>query len=75
MKAIKTRYLGPTNVKGARISATATGSCRIIISWNYALDAKPNHEAAAKALCDKYNWQGSMICGALENCYVHVFTE
>ena len=73
MKAIKTKFHGPTNYNSARVSANDEDGNRIILSWDHALDTKENHRAAAKALCKKMNWDGGLITGSLRDCYVHVF--
>lgn len=55
LQAITTKYLGPTNTRGARIKATAAcGS--ITIPWDHALDACGNHHAAACALARSKDW-------------------
>ena len=55
MQAILTRYCGPTNTQGARISASAQAG-RKMIAWDYALDVNDNHAAAAKAFADSLGW-------------------
>jgi hypothetical protein len=67
MKAILTRYHGPSNVKGARISASDSDKNRVVLSWDHALDSAENHARAAKTLCEKMNWRGEMIGGGLHN--------
>lgn len=56
MKAIITKYLGPTNVRGARIKAKAEGVPAVIISYPYELSGEDVHRAAAVKLAQKYNW-------------------
>lgn len=75
VKAILTRYLGPTNFKGSRCVATAEGGHRVSLEWDDALNPVENHQAAAKALCAKVDWHGRLVTGGLEKAYVHVFTE
>ena len=58
--AIRTRFYGPTNTKGARIVANrpATGwskAERITMHYDYELDALRNHHAAAALFLAKYN--------------------
>jgi len=55
MQAIITKYLGPTNIRAARIKATAhTGQGgSITVLWDHALDASANHRVAAIVLADK----------------------
>lgn len=75
MKAIITKYHGPTNAKGSRVSASDDDRHRVILSWDHALNALENHQAAAKALCTKLNWHGELVTGVLRHSYVHVFKE
>lgn len=66
-QAIITKYLGPTNHRGARVKATAQAGS-ITLSWDDALDVEDNHTSAARALCKKFHWPfppGSMVGGAL----------
>lgn len=55
MKAIITKYHGPTNTRGSRITAT-DGDNRISLSMDDALNHDANHDAAAAALCRKLKW-------------------
>lgn len=75
-QAIITKYLGPTDTKGARIKATCySGS--IAIDYPYHLDTDRAHRAAAKALCKKLDWTGTLIGGSLpdESGYAFVFAD
>ena len=81
MQAIKTKYYGATNTRGARIKATCDAGS-VTVSWDYALGAEANHDSARKELQLKlakegekkygYNflndpWMRPMIGGALPN--------
>jgi hypothetical protein len=55
LQAIVTKYHGPTNHKGSRVSAKADAG-RIVIAWDYALNPDENHAAAARALADRLGW-------------------
>lgn len=76
MQAIQTRYLSPTNSRGARIKATcAAGS--ITISYPYDLSGQAVHRKAAEALVSKLGWvdphYGGLLGGCLPNgdyCFV-----
>lgn len=57
MQAIQTKYHGPTNTKGARISARSDGG-RLTVGYDHALDAEGNHKAAARLLAEKLHWIG-----------------
>ncbi len=63
MQAIETKYLGPTNFRGARIKASAQAGS-ITIPWDHALNVEGNHDAACKALVRKWGWYGTWIRGA-----------
>ncbi len=62
-QAIETKYIGPTNFRGARVKARAQAGS-ITIPWDDALDVDANHDAAARAFAEKYGWQGSWYGGA-----------
>lgn len=75
MKAIKTKYIGPGNVRGSRVVATTEDHNRIVLSWDSSKNSEENHQAAAIALCEKFGWYGTLVTGCFPDCYVHVFTE
>lgn len=72
MKAITTRYVGPTNTKPARIIATAEGGNKVTIGFHSS--DKP-YQAAALALCKKLNWTGTLVEGGIEDGYVYCFLQ
>lgn len=79
MQAIQTRYLGPTNNRGARIKAWAQAGC-ITISYPYELSGQACHRAAAEALALKCEWDtpfyGKLLGGQLKNGdYVFVWNN
>lgn len=58
--SIRTRYHGPGNVKGSRLSVSDDAAFgekprRITVHWDYALNPTENHAAAAQAWLDKFN--------------------
>lgn len=55
MQAIITKYHGPSNVTGSRISAQAAAG-KIFVSYDHALDLEGNHQAAARELVQKLGW-------------------
>jgi hypothetical protein len=73
MKAIITKYHGPTNTKGSRITATDEDGNRVTIPHPYELSGEAVHKAAADALCKKMGWAGNLIGGSLKNGYVFTF--
>ena len=77
MKAITTKYHGPTTTRGSKISASDKDGNRVYISYDYALNSEDAHRKAAVALCSTMNWSGAdtMVCGSIKNGYVFVFTE
>lgn len=46
--AIFTKYLGPTNTRGARIQAKACGHGRMTVSYDDMMGSEWNHTAAAR---------------------------
>lgn len=70
-QAIETKYIGPTNSRGARIKASAQAGS-VTVPWDDGLDVDANHDRAAQALARKLNWTGKLIGGGLKrgNCYV-----
>jgi hypothetical protein len=66
MKAIETRYIGPTNTKGARIVAADSDGNRVTIGYPHELSGEAVHRKAAEALRDKMGWTGELIAGGTE---------
>lgn len=65
-QAIVTKYLGPTNVKGSRVKATAQAGS-VTLSWDDAANSAENHAAAAQALVRRFGWaagQPRLVGGA-----------
>lgn len=76
MNAIVTKYHGPSNVRGSRITATDNDGNRTIIHYERALNSEGNHIASARALCSKMGWTGTMQGGHLKNgMMVFVWTD
>jgi hypothetical protein len=68
-QAIVTKYHGPTNLRGARVSARAEAG-RVRVQYDHALNGSDNHKAAAQALVNKLGWTvaagyPSLVGGAL----------
>ena len=76
-QAIVTKFLGPTNSKGARIKAYASGARpTVTIPWDHEWSSERNHEFAAKILKERLGWTGVLQAGSLSpGQVVHVFTE
>ena len=75
MKAIETRYLGPTDHRGSRIVASDSDGNRVTIGYKSELDSDQNHKAAAVALCDKMGWKGDLAGGWVKRGMVWVFLD
>lgn len=55
MQAIRTRYHGPTNTRGSRISAQAEAG-RIYLGYDDSKNPSDNHKSACEALRAKLGW-------------------
>ena len=65
MKAIETKYLGPTNTRGSRIKAYDCDGNQITIPYDYALSHEEPHRKAAAAFIDKMGWpKGKLAWGS-----------
>ena len=77
-QAIVTRFIGPTNTRGARIKATAWGGS-VTVPFYYELGVQGAHDAAAEALVRKMGWQGAWVSGGSPDergfCYVNARNE
>lgn len=76
MKAIVTKYLGPTHSRGSRIVATAEGGHRVTVPYDYG--ASDPHVVAALELARKVGWTGELIEGGLpdgRSCFVFAHSE
>lgn len=90
MQAIITKYIGPTNSRGARVSAKCERG-KIFFSYPYELSGEAVHRAAVEALVNKFAdedakqygtpkdrnpWLRSFVSGQIPSGeYVHVFAE
>jgi hypothetical protein len=61
-QAIETKYLRATNVRGARIKATAAAGS-VTVGYDHALNTDGAHKAAADALIAKMGWTGTFAQG------------
>lgn len=75
MKAIRTKYTGPTDTRGARIIASTEDRNRCSIPYPHELNQTEAHAFAARTLCEKMGWDGEMVGGGLGNDMVWVFTS
>lgn len=75
MKAIETKYLSATNVRGSRIKAYDCDNNQVTISYPYELSGEDVHRKAAEALRDKMGWTGELVGGGTKHGYTFVFKE
>lgn len=78
MQAIRTRYFGPSNVRGSRIQAKCEAKT-IFTPYDHSLNIEDNHITAREALVKALGWTSPhykpMACGRFDNDYFHVFTN
>lgn len=67
MTAIRTRYIGPTNTRGARIKANAGMGRTVTIGYPHDAPRHEAHARAAEALCVKMGWDGAMLEGEFDD--------
>jgi hypothetical protein len=75
MKAIVTKHVGPSNVRGSRIIASDEDGNRVIVRYDSALNSEPNHMAAARKLCEKMGWKGTLQGGHLKHGMVFTWMD
>ena len=75
MKAIRTTYHGPGNVRGSRISATDEDGNRVTMPYDHSVSSEDNHDAAAVALCQKMGWRGVLVSGSIKGGQVYVWLD
>lgn len=74
MKAIVTKFHGPTNTKGSRYSASDLDGNRVTLSTDFALNSDGNHDRAALALCQKMGWtKHDLMRGGIDGGNVYTF--
>jgi len=72
---IRTRYHGPTDTRGSRVSATTVTGKRVYVPWDHALSIDDNHNAAARKAADLIAWsaprvwRGTWVASG-ERCYM-----
>lgn len=70
-QAISTKYLKPTDRRGARIKATSASGQSVTVSHGYGSEFD-EHAAACKALAEKLQWFGEWFAGATKDGYAFV---
>jgi hypothetical protein len=53
-RTIQTKHIAPTNSRGARIKATFSHGSSVYLAYDYQLDVRENHDAAAVLLADMH---------------------
>lgn len=68
--AVQSRFLGPTDTKGARVKVTRCDRTpeglpvqSLTVSWDHSLSTSDNHTAAIKAFVDQLGWDGTWVTG------------
>lgn len=64
MKAIQTKFIGPTETRGARVKAWVKGHAATV-SWDHGLEVVDNHASAARKLVASLEWDGRLVGGTL----------
>lgn len=67
MKAIVTKFHGPGNTRGSRVSASDSDGNRVYISLDPTWSHDKSHQMAAIALCQKMGWLGTLYQGFLKS--------
>jgi len=80
-QAITTKFLGPTNSRGARVKAIARKADSVGAEMSATVDSSysgtdVDHARAAKACAEKYGWSGLWVAGGdvdgIGNVYVNL---
>jgi hypothetical protein len=74
MRAIQTKFHGPTNTRGARISANDGEGIRVTVPYYTSSQEDPHHRAAI-ALCRKMGWYGKLAHGGRPDGNVYVWVD
>ena len=75
MQAITTKYHGPTDYRGARLTASTESGLRITVPYDHAHEGtlESHHATAAIALARKMGWHGTLYAGGVKGGYVFVW--
>ena len=60
MKAIRTRSLRASNLRGVGVAADCD-ELRIRVEHDFDISDEENHRAAAHALCNRLGWHGALV--------------
>lgn len=76
MRTIETRYIGPTETKAARIKAIESGTKQsLYVSYHDYGRIEDAYKDAARKLCAKFNWKGSLQGGHTKEGMVWTFID
>jgi hypothetical protein len=70
MQAIRTRFIGPTATRPARIIATGCPGQRLTLPYEHGQGLGHNHLRAAQALATRLGWPGRWVQGETPEGYV-----
>lgn len=73
-QAIRTRYCGPTDHRGARVKAMCDAKV-IYVPWDHAKDVTDNHTHAASTLAMRLGWSSEWLGGSAGDEYVYVCAD
>lgn len=76
VRAIRVRHFPETNTKPAKLIADARDGVRVVVS--YPVDVNNDDDAkvfAARKLCEKYGWHGTICPGYYNGDAYFVFVE
>lgn len=71
-QAIRTTYHGPTDHRGARITAKSGSGLKVTIPYPHELNSHEAHRLAAQTLCAKLGWKQPLAQGSLADSDVFV---
>lgn len=72
-QSITTKYIGPTDHRGAKIKATSSSGLKAIFSYADELSIDDNHKMATVGLCRKLGWHGKLAVGGAPKGTGNVF--
>ena len=75
MKAIRVKYLAPTNYRGSRLKASDDCGNSVTLGYDYGLDDYTRALQCAQALCIKMNWPTALIGGGYGDSDYFVFAN
>lgn len=72
-KAIVTKFIGATTLKGHRCKASDQDGNYCYLEWDNKLDPEEMHRCTAAKLKNRMNLEGELVTGSIKDAYVHVF--